>query len=73
MKVITLAYDKNWEALEWAKNHCPSYITNDVKPIIPDDEQEVDEFRYVIRYRAHLINYYFNEDEDAVLFALRWS
>ena len=73
MTVVTIAYDPHWEALEWAKKHCPSYITNDVKRTIPDSDQEVEGFRYVIRYHARIVNYYFSEEEDAALFALRWS
>jgi hypothetical protein len=25
---VTLPYDPVWKALAWAKQHCPSYITN---------------------------------------------
>lgn len=25
---ITLPYDPEWRALQWAKEYCPSYITN---------------------------------------------
>jgi hypothetical protein len=25
---VTLPYDPTWQALEWAKKNCPSYITN---------------------------------------------
>ena len=25
---VTLPYDPEWKALEWAKKHCPSYISN---------------------------------------------
>ena len=27
---VTLPYDPVWTALAWAKENCPSYITNDV-------------------------------------------
>jgi len=25
---VTLPYDPEWKALEWAKKHCQSYISN---------------------------------------------
>ncbi len=28
MNKVTLPYDPVWTALDWAKKHCPSYITN---------------------------------------------
>jgi hypothetical protein len=30
---VTLPYDPVWRPLEWAKKHCPSYITNEAGPI----------------------------------------
>ena len=27
---VTLPYDSEWTALAWAKEYCPSYITNEV-------------------------------------------
>jgi hypothetical protein len=57
---VTLPYDDNWEALAWAKKNCPSYITNDATKItvhIP----------YVT-----VINYYFGNEKDAIMFHLRW-
>lgn len=29
---VTLPYDPMWKALDWAKKHCPSYITNSSGP-----------------------------------------
>jgi hypothetical protein len=64
---VTLPYDPSWQALAWAKNNCPSYVTNDadttrLKPVAGG------------WVRAdHRINYYFGNKQDAVIFALRWS
>jgi len=30
--IVTLPYDPAWKALEWAKDHCPDYVTNEVHP-----------------------------------------
>ena len=59
---VTLPYDKSWEALEWAKKNCPSYVTNSSANFatIGPDEWPV-------------ISYYFNEEKDAVAFMLRWK
>lgn len=65
---VTLLYDPLWEALDWAKKYCPSYITNSaapVKPIFkPRDQMEL---TYVY------IDYYFGSEKDAILFSLRWQ
>ena len=29
--VVTLPYDPLWTPLEWAKENCPSYITNTMR------------------------------------------
>jgi hypothetical protein len=68
MAVVTLPYDPVWRALEWAKVHCPSYITNDAKPANPN---ESDRHYYSDRLLPD-INYYFSDERDAVLFALTW-
>jgi hypothetical protein len=64
---VTLPYDPVWTALAWAKENCPSYITNEsvnttrLKSIpggwVNDSS----------------IVYYFSEGKDAMWFALRWS
>lgn len=58
---VALPVPKEWinafEPLEWAKKHCPSYITNDAVQIGGD---------YYYRF-------YFGNDKDRVLFALRWA
>ena len=63
---VTLPYDPVWTALEWAKENCPSYITNKsinttrLKPVsggwVPDSN----------------IVYYFGDEQDALMFTLRW-
>jgi hypothetical protein len=64
---VTLPYDPNWKALAWAKENCPSYITNEsvnttrLKKVsggwVPDSN----------------IVYYFSNEKDAMWFVLRWS
>jgi hypothetical protein len=54
---VTLPYDPDWKALEWAKEHCSSYITNDLHQDGYNDK----------------IDYHFGDEKDAVMFALRWS
>lgn len=60
MKVATLPYDPQWRALEWIKENCPSYITNDVH------KEKGTEL--VTR-----IDYFFGDDRDVVWTLLRWS
>jgi hypothetical protein len=58
-KEVVLPYDSEWSALEWAIEHCPSYITNQAV-VRPETEGWYD------------IAYYFAEESDAVMFMLRW-
>lgn len=71
MLVVTLPYDPEWRALAWAKEHCPSYITN-----------YITNNAYLRTYGVPLgnaalwgskIDYYFAAEEDATFFALRWT
>ena len=59
--IVTVPYDPMWEALTWAKENCPSYITNDIHPSgsIFFDRKKVD--------------YYFGDEKEAVMFLLRWA
>jgi hypothetical protein len=57
---VTLPYDSNWSALQWAKINCPSYITNDV---------HMDGYN---TYDYKKIDYFFGNKKDATVFALRW-
>lgn len=59
---VTLSCDPVEPRNNWAREHCPSYITNvfmagheDGIPVAPS------------------IKYYFGEEKDAVMFTLRWS
>ncbi len=63
--IITLPRDPTWKPLDWAKKNCPSYITNDLHRFEYQDGQ--------VAYDIHKIDYYFANEKDATLFALRWS
>jgi hypothetical protein len=56
---VTLPYDPLWRALDWAKEHCPSYITNDIH-------------KYGNSYDNKRIDYFFGDGQDATFFALKW-
>jgi hypothetical protein len=58
---ITVPYDIRWLALDWAKENCPSYITNDV---------HMDGYN---TYDINKVDYHFSDEKDALLFALRWN
>lgn len=58
---VTLPYDRCWEPLDWVKENCPSYITNDIHC---DGYNTYDQTR---------VDYFFGTEKDAVLFILRWS
>ena len=58
--IVTLNYDPVWTALDWAKKHCPSYITN---ALHKETGTEL----------ATRIDYFFESKEDAVWFRLKWS
>ena len=61
MNKVTLPYDPVWIALNWAKKHCSSYITNDVHKNTGESDRGVQ------------IDYFFSDERDATLFTLRWS
>jgi hypothetical protein len=60
---VTLPYDSTETAIDWARENCPSYITNGLDYVGPGGGL-VAELR---------IKYYFGEEKDATIFALRWS
>ena len=67
---VTLPYDPEWRAAIWAKQYCPSYIDNDaVRPLIAGELISV-AGGWVRKYS---IEYFFNDEQDAVAFALRWA
>jgi hypothetical protein len=63
---VTLPYDPAWTALAWAKEHCPSYITNEAGPAkiksVPGGW-----------VNDSSIVYYFGNEQDALIFTLKWS
>lgn len=62
--VVTLPHDHEWRPLEWAKRHCPSYITNAAHRRDANGER---------RSYDYDIDYFFADERDAVWFQLRWS
>lgn len=62
-KTVVLPYDPTWEALEWAKANCKSYITN----------QRASGHNSTLMYREVNIEYFFANEKDATLFLLRWG
>ena len=58
---ITIPYCPFREPLDWAKENCPSYITNDLHQ---DGYNTYDHTK---------IDYFFSDEKDALMFALRWS
>lgn len=63
---VVIPYDPTWRALEWAKEHCPSYITNDRTPgpRPPYPDHSIDNIK---------IRFYFGNKRDATAFALKWA
>lgn len=58
---VTLPYSPFWEPLTWAKENCPSYISNDL---------HMDGYN---TYDHKKIDYFFGNEKDAVWFSLRWA
>jgi hypothetical protein len=56
--IVTLPYDPLWQPLDWAKEHCPSYIIKDI---------------YRCQYNIKWVDYFFGDDRDALIFTLKWS
>ena len=65
---VTLPYDPVWTALAWAKEHCPSYITNEVENTTR--LKRVSSSGWV---NDSSIVYHFSDEKDAFMFKLRWS
>jgi hypothetical protein len=53
------------EALDWAKRHCPSYITNDVYMSDIADHSKMN--------TALIYRFYFDKEAEASWFRLRWE
>lgn len=60
---VVLPYDPTWKALEWAKQHCSSYITN----------WNQSRAGSTFSNRQYDIVYYFGNEQDALMFRLRWG
>lgn len=58
--IVTLPYDRCWTALEWAKENCPSYVTN-------DSHLTADGY-----YEKNKIDYFFGNEAEATMFRLKW-
>ena len=58
---VTIPYDIRWSALDWAKEHCVSYITNDL---------QMDGYN---TYDHTKIDYHFADEKDALMFKLKWT
>ena len=65
---VALPFDPKWDAVVWAEENCPSYITNTVSY---DDRAIKPQPWSGPIHRAEII-YHFGDEQDAVLFALRW-
>ena len=63
--IVTLPWKPTWEELDWAKNHCPSYITNDVHRYINSDGVELGD--------VDRTDYFFGNKKDALMFRLKWA
>jgi hypothetical protein len=68
--IVTLPYSSAWrgETVNWAKENCPSYITNDIEPPIPPRTM-----RNGALDSMPNIRYYFSDERDAMWFKLRWA
>jgi hypothetical protein len=58
---VTIPLSSSWQALTWAKEHCPSYITNDM---------HMDGYN---TYDKNKLDFHFSEEKDAIMFMLRWK
>ena len=59
-RIVTLPYDDSWKALVWARENCPSYITNQATSKSSAGN-------------IILISYYFVTEAAQLLFALTWG
>lgn len=58
---VTIPFTPLWEPTDWAKEHCPSYISNEIHM---DGYNTFDNSK---------IDYFFSDEKDAMWFKLRWS
>ena len=57
---ITLPHEYEWNASEWAKEHCPSYLSATAH------------IRAGRNLPASKVEYHFADEKDAAIFTLRW-
>lgn len=63
--IVSLPYDRNWEALKWAKENCPGYITNRMNILRSK--------MFLTGNDEFVIDYFFSNEKDKVAFLLRWG
>ena len=56
---VTLLHKHDWEPMSWAKENCPSYISN--TGFLHEDKNDSS------------IEYYFVDEKDAFWFKMRWE
>ena len=64
MPSVSIESKKAYDALDWVKLNCPSYITNRVDMIHLTDPIRVGPIKF---------SFVFGDEKDATLFALRWT
>jgi len=73
---VILPYDPTWKPLAWAKENCPSYITNEIinTGIMKPRMGKVPGPGTVPGGWVNHSNvvYYFSDERDATFFALKW-
>jgi hypothetical protein len=71
---VVIPYDPTWQALAWAKKHCPSYITND-RMVNPPSWMQLAGTRSYPDHNTEdvRIRFYFGNERDATAFALKWA
>lgn len=57
VSLLIADFDVGKEVIRWAKDRCPSYITNDG----------------IVTRQGLKYSFYFSEEADATLFSLKWS
>ena len=75
MITITIRH-KSWEALLWAKRNCPSYVSYTYKGVVRNTHIIGGSKRNMAMPLSIIdkyVEYHFNDERDASLFALRWS
>lgn len=70
-----LPYDPEWRALKWARENCPSYITNCAAPTQLKYFPNYDTDRAAPNRLRTIagIDYYFADREELTLFTLKWK